>query len=232
MNKNLILLHGKARSGKGEVAKRLCEKFGYTELGFADYLKELSVDVFGWTPDEIWRNRTPESRRFMQLLGNEIGRAKDPDFWIKHLDKKIEGKYKDKKIVISDLRYKNEAQWGLSKSGELWLIRRPDATIEANPEHISEHDLEDWKIWHHIIENDSTLDVLYEKVDDIVLGRLKKQLTKKETDNKASLICDIVNILSEESISIAGNIINTLSKKLTELGWMKIIHPRRKWGKR
>jgi hypothetical protein len=229
MNKNLILIHGKARSGKNEIAKRLCEKFGYTELGFADYLKELAIEVFGWTPDEIYRNRTPESRRFMQLLGNEIGRAKDPDFWVKHLDKKIEGKYKDKKIVISDLRYTNEAQWGLDKGGELWLVKRPDAVIEANPEHISEHDLEDWKIWHHIIENNSTLDILYEKVDNIILEKPKEIPTKKEFDNEASLINDIINILGEENILVAGNIIKMLSKKLTRNGWTKILHPRRKW---
>lgn len=231
MNKNLILLHGKARSGKGEVAKRLCEKFGYTELGFADYLKELAVEVFGWTPDEVYRNRTPESRYFLQLLGNEIGRAKDIDFWVKHLDKKIEGKYKDKKIVISDLRYKNEAQWGLNKGGELWLIKRPDAEtlIESNPEHASEHDLENWKIWMHVIENNSSLENLYEKVDSIILEKPKEILTKKELDNEASLICDIINILGEENILVAGNIIKMLSKKLTRSGWTKILHPRRKW---
>ena len=126
MKPRLILVHGKARSGKGEVAKRLCEKYGYVEVGFADYLKELAVEVFGWSAEEIWTNRTPESRKFMQLLG-EIGRMVDPDFWIKKLEERLKGKYKDKNIVISDLRYENEAVWGRHNNGQLWIIKRPDA---------------------------------------------------------------------------------------------------------
>ena len=232
MKSKLILVHGKARSGKGEVAKRLCEKFGYIELGFADYLKELAVTIFGWAPDEVYRNRTPESRRFMQLLGNEIGRAKDLDFWVKHLQKTIEGKYKDKNIVISDLRYKNEAQWGLDCKGELWLVKRSEAIIEANPEHISEHDLEDWKIWNHVLENDGSLKNLYDAVDNIILEEPKKILTKEETLTESSLICDIIDILNDEGTPIAGNLISALGKNLAKLGWTKKILSQRKWGKK
>lgn len=232
MKSKLILVNGKARSGKGEVAKRLSEKFGYVELGFADYLKELAVNIFGWAPDEVYRNRTPESRHFMQLLGNEIGRAKDLDFWVKHLQKTIEGKYKDKNIVISDLRYKNEAQWGLDCKGELWLVKRSEALIEANPEHISENDLKDWKIWAHVIKNDGSLEDLYIKVDNIILEKPKEIPTKKEATTEASLVCDIIDILSDEGTPIAGNLISALGKNLTKLGWTKKILSQRKWGKR
>jgi len=229
MKPGLILIHGKARSGKGEVAKRLCEKYGYVELGFADYLKELAVTVFGWDPDVIYRNRTPESRRFMQLLG-EIGRICDPDFWIKKLEAKLKGKYFGKNIVVSDLRYKNEADWGKNNSGQLWLVERPGAEhlIEANPEHESEHSLDEWKIWDHVIVNDTTLADLCRKVDEIVCGE-KVKLTKKEIGNKNLLLQDIIEILSDSPIE--GEIINRLADKLSTFGWTKISFPARKWKK-
>lgn len=237
MKPKLILVHGKARSGKGEVAKRLCEKYGYVEVGFADYLKELAVEVFGWSMDEIWTNRTPESRKFMQLLGNEIGRAKNPNFWIVKLAERLKGKYKDKNVVVSDLRYENEAVWGRNSGGQLWLVKRSDAEkmIEANPEHISEHDLEKWTDWDTIFINDGTIEELYRQVDDIVdyetnhKEKVEVKINNKKNDEvRALLLQDLTEIFAD--LPMDGQILNKIAMGLDAFGWKKgKTLPRRKW---
>lgn len=237
----LILVHGKARSGKGEVAKRLCEKYGYVEVGFADCLKELAVEVFGWDPNEIWVNRTPESRKFMQLLGNEIGRAKNSNFWIKKLEERLEGKYKDKNIVISDLRYTNEAEWGKNSGGQLWYLWRPGAKdlIEGNPEHASEQDLKKWKDWDYTIINDGTVDDLYEKVDGIIDPNedlkkgpevVSKSDNKKSVETRTLLLTDLIEIFTDSPID--GKLLNKIVSGLDSLGWRKVgTFPPRKWNR-
>ncbi|MCK4359196.1 MAG: hypothetical protein KAW92_10745 [Candidatus Cloacimonetes bacterium] len=235
--KSLILLHGKARSGKGEVAKRLCEKYGYVEVGFADYLKELAVEVFGWDPSEIWINRTPASRKFMQLLGNEIGRAKNFDFWIKKLEERLKGKYKGKNIVVSDLRYWNEAEWGKNSGGQLWYLWRSGAKkmIEGNPEHASEQDLENWKDWDYTIINDGTIEDLYREVDGIIekdsIEKKKEEVKsnkKKNVETRALLLQDLIEIFVDSPMD--GQTLNRIVTGLDAFGWKKVgTFPLRKW---
>ena len=236
--KSLILLNGKARSGKGEVAKRLCEKYGYVEVGFADYLKELAVEVFGWDPDEIWINRTPESRKFMQLLGNEIGRAKNSDFWIKKLEERLKGKYKGKNIVVSDLRYGNEAEWGRNSGGQLWLVKRPSAEkmIEANPNHASEQDLEKQNLWDAIFMNDGTVEDLYRQVDEVmnyekIIGEKKEEVKsnkKKNVETRVLLLQDLIEIFVDSPMD--GQTLNRIAIGLDAFGWRKVgTFPPRKW---
>jgi len=231
MKPQLILLHGKARSGKGEVAKRLCEEYGYVEVGFANYLKELATNVFGWNHDEIYTNRTPESRKFMQLLGNEIGRAKDPNFWIRKLEERLnEPFFKGKNIVISDLRYQNEAEWGRSKGGQLWKVIRPDVEelIEANPDHASENDLKDWQSWDCIISNYKTLEDLYKEVDIAISRYEKPEIVNNKT--LALLLTDLIDIACENDRTVDGSTLKMLASGLEKLGWKKVgTFPYRRW---
>lgn len=234
MKPSLILLHGKARSGKGEVAKRLCEEYSYVEVGFADYLKELAIKIFGWNHDEIYTNRTPESRKFMQLLGNEIGRAKDPNFWIKKLEERLsEPFFKGKNIVISDTRYQNEAEWGRSRGGQLWKVIRPkvEELIEANPDHASENDLRDWKHWDCIISNHKTLEDLYKEVDVAISRYEKPEIVNNKT--LALLLTDLIDIVCEcrrTDVHISGEHLKILAFGLEKLGWKKVgTFPLRRW---
>lgn len=235
MNPKLILLHGKARSGKGEISKYLCERYGYVEIGFADYLKELAITIFGWTQEEIYKNRTPESRKFMQFLGTEIGRAKDPNFWIKKLEQKLdEPFYKNKNIVISDVRFKNEAEWGKSKGGQVWLIMRPYAEelIESNPEHLSENDLKDWYKWDQVISNDKTIEDLTGQVDKIMLQEEERKKVENE-ETYAILLSDIIDVVAEyNDFNLDGDRLRILASGLEKLGWGKGEKlPKRKWSK-
>lgn len=179
-NIDLVLIHGEAHSGKGVAAKILTDQHGFREVGFADCLKEIAIKYFDWPYDLIHVNgkRTPESRLFMQAIG-EAGRLLSPDFWIRRLTIKIfetstlsetenfcSGNFR---FVISDLRYLNEAEWGKSVGGELWEIFRTGEfeKIEAGANHISETALSSFDKWDQIIVNDSDLTALATKIADI-----------------------------------------------------------------
>jgi hypothetical protein len=60
----------------------------------------------------------------------------DPDLWIQVLANRIQMVADDSDcIVISDVRFENEAQWIRSKGGELWHIVRPgfDGGVREHP---------------------------------------------------------------------------------------------------
>ena len=64
-----IAIHGKARSGKDEIAKILLNAYGFTHIGFADKLKEFAVKYFELDPTTIYEKKTKESRQILQGIG-------------------------------------------------------------------------------------------------------------------------------------------------------------------
>lgn len=68
----IIGVSGKARSGKDEFAKMLCEAFGFKQMSFADKVKKFGIAYFGLTHQEAYVKKTPFSRRVLQGVGNSI----------------------------------------------------------------------------------------------------------------------------------------------------------------
>jgi len=68
----IIGINGKARSGKDEVAKILCECFGFKKVAFADKLKELLIEYFGFTHTQLYEKKNKKSREMLQGVGNAI----------------------------------------------------------------------------------------------------------------------------------------------------------------
>lgn len=69
-----IALTGKFRSGKDEVAKYLCARYGYTQFAFGDELKRYYHELFGHTD--------AKPREGYQWFGQTM-RARDPDIWVR-----------------------------------------------------------------------------------------------------------------------------------------------------
>jgi len=62
----IVYILGEAHSGKGEAARHLVAEHGFTEICFADPMKRVLVDWYGFTEDQLWgesglRN-VPDSR--------------------------------------------------------------------------------------------------------------------------------------------------------------------------
>lgn len=118
---------GHAGAGKDMVADYLVNKHGFIRMALADPIKEIAHDYFG-VPWEVLRvSAKPEKvRTLLQQLGTEVGRAYDPDIWVTHLGRELLN-HPFEKIVITDVRFPNEAEAIVNKfGGDLILIQRPD----------------------------------------------------------------------------------------------------------
>ena len=167
----IIGLSGYAQSGKDSTAELLCLNYGYTRLAFADPMRQAlmvinprldsitrvsdMVEDYGW--DTAKRN--PEVRRLLQVLGTDFGRKMlGDDVWINIA---LLGIKSEDKIVISDVRYPNEAEAIKKLGGSLWRINRHNHSAVNG--HTSEHAMDNY-MFNHVIYNDGTLDDLSDEV--------------------------------------------------------------------
>lgn len=135
-------------------------------------------------------------RRLMQLLGTDAGRnILHPDIWVnatmseykfQHFRTvKIDGMFSHQEMIypkwiISDVRFKNEADIIKEKGGLLIRVNRPCTTCNeyvnqfcSNPYHVSNHqseiNLDDYGKFDYVINNDGTVDELILKTKDILI---------------------------------------------------------------
>lgn len=167
----LIGLSGLAGSGKDTVREILEQRHEIDGLAFADPMRDMLsalLDTIGvdsnWMTDRD-RKEAPipelgvSYRTMAQQLGTEWGRAIDQDFWLKIAGAKIAlyQKYDSKGVVISDVRFPNEAAWIKSAGGVIWKIIRPG--IEPVRAHQSEAHINDLP-YDYVIDNRGTIDEL------------------------------------------------------------------------
>lgn len=169
----LIGLIGRARSGKDTVAGYLARRHMFAHIAFADPVKEMLEVAFGdlfrdgdrEKPID-WLGKSP--RQLMQTLGTEWGRNRvHPELWVLLTEQKVKHFVElDMPLVISDVRFHNEADMILKHGGELWQIQRDGASVA---EHISEQ--AQWDTYQtKTIENNDSLEELYLKVEEAYQG--------------------------------------------------------------
>ena len=162
----IIGLSGYAQSGKDTVAKTLVEQYGFTREAFADKIRQLAQEVNPLVGDSIHLNelldeygwdvakQNPYVRQFLQQLGVGARKLFGEEFWIKEALKPLESKGN---FVFTDVRFVNEADTIRSNNGYIWRVKRPG--IEAVNSHISEHEL-DWYKVDQILSNRGTIEEL------------------------------------------------------------------------
>lgn len=108
----VILISGKARSGKGVSANIIQEQLEQRDkkvfqIAYADYLKELTTRLTGWNSV-----KDTYGRSLIQQLGTNIVRDKlqMKDLWINHVinEIKIAEQLGYTHTLITDCRFKNE----------------------------------------------------------------------------------------------------------------------------
>jgi hypothetical protein len=194
----LVGLIGKKRVGKDTFAAVLVEEFGFARVAFADPLKEMAltidpwihgfsgthrlataVRVHGW---ESAKDRHPDVRYFLQRLGDGV-RQFDPEFWVRVGMAQADLLRHDrpmgsmgipaKPVVITDVRYPNEADAVREAGGILVRIMRPG--VDDGDTHASETALDDYEV-DAIVENDGDLadlrELAHDVMEDIRLERL------------------------------------------------------------
>ena len=180
----IIGLSGYAQSGKDSVAKILVDNYNFERIGFADALKDIALSInpimengyslsreikeFGW---DITKNARTEARRFLQELGTTLRDKVDKDIWVNIAMKKV-AEYND--VVISDVRFQNEADAIRKAGGQIWRVERPN--IHAVNSHVSESDMDEWD-FDAYVHNDGNLDnldfavkLMYRKTHELLRG--------------------------------------------------------------
>ncbi|HQR20058.1 MAG TPA: deoxynucleotide monophosphate kinase [Burkholderiaceae bacterium] len=141
----LIGIHGKARSGKDTVAKWFGRERGAFLSAFAFPIKQAVIGMFapltgiGWEHfenTELKETGLPHigvsPRALAQALGTEFGReCVHPDVWVMMTESYLKscqvwGK-PNQVVVMSDLRFENEAEWLRRNGGTVIHLTRPGA---------------------------------------------------------------------------------------------------------
>ena len=103
-------------------------------------------------------------RSLMQLFGSEVGRSLHPNTWCNT----VMQWYKDSdNWILSDTRFPNEAKAIKDRGGLLIKINRKG--YENTGDHASETALDSYTEFDYVIENDSTIEDLIEKVKNILI---------------------------------------------------------------
>ena len=165
---NTIGLVGYSQSGKDTVADILVKNYGYTRVAFADkireflyglnpmvtcsptgYLQDL-VNLVGWDAAK----QEPQVRRLLQDLGNSARKTIDENVWVTLALGNIDV---NQRVVITDVRFENEAMMIKLMGGQLWRVKR----VGVGPvnDHVSESELEGYKV-NQIFVNNGTIEDL------------------------------------------------------------------------
>lgn len=171
---NIIGLTGYAQSGKDTVAKTLIEEYGYTRIGFADSIREFLLRVnpilhdgrrvgewvkeYGW---EITKAQT-EARRLLQETGMVAREMFGENFWVAIALSNINP---NDKVVVTDVRFTNEAHMIKMLGGKVWRIVRPG--VGPINSHVSESDMDSYEA-DNVIMNDGTLENLRDQVQRLL----------------------------------------------------------------
>lgn len=206
----LIGLTGFAASGKDEFADKLVEEFGYTKVGFADALYKMALWVnppiggstladvvaeLGWTEAKQY----PEVREFLQKLGTEgVREILGEDAWVNALMPSVDKMLMDKEnVVITNVRFKNEALAILDRDGLLLRVKR-HGVGPANS-HSSEGG-EAFEFSHGTVENNGSKEDLAVAAKEVHLGLSKSSLFPTTADAMITHFLDKVDRCIDDSI--------------------------------
>lgn len=175
--KRLIGIMGLARVGKDTATAHLCDTYGMESYAFADPIKSMLTGVFGdlfrdgdrEAPID-WLGKSP--RQLMQTLGTEWGREiVHPDLWVLVADQMWK-KYQEigwgAGVVLSDVRFRNEAEWILAQGGLLISLSRDGVAAVAT--HVSEQNIP-FDLANVSLENNGTVEELAAAVTATVDAR-------------------------------------------------------------
>jgi len=169
----LIVISGKARSGKNTLGEILKRKFkeNYFEMAYANELKRRLREDFDLSreqlygdlkevPDKRYRKITDKDevvywtpREIMQFMGTEAFRTIDDNFWVKQLLKYID-RNKLKNVIITDGRFPSEINAVKERGGIHIRIERDHSMQVHGQAHASEVSLDgyteaDYNIFNH-----------------------------------------------------------------------------------
>lgn len=182
---------------------KACSDSAWEKHAFADALKAcasiiLDSDVLMFENERFKNSPTTldlmdsdnvrmTNRKFLQLLGTEVGRSIDKDLWVKVLISKYKSKFSQrieygydefgKRVpiemivmepcwIVTDTRFPNEADAIRREGGLLIRVNRNAGFTDS---HLSETALDNYENFDEIIDNNGSIEDLIGQVYDIML---------------------------------------------------------------
>lgn len=167
---------GRKGVGKDLISDYLTTRYGYNKVAFASTLKDATKVLFGFNNDQLYGDQKEvidprwgiSPRQAFQWLGTDIFRIK-----VQELIPKIEDKFwiesalsnTTEKIVISDVRFANEVRTIRERGGKVIKVVREGIPRD---DHVSEKGIDLITEYDFIINNQGTIEDLYQKIDQII----------------------------------------------------------------
>lgn len=185
----IIGLLGPKQCGKTTFAEYLVSKYQYTETYFSDSLKKACQALFLFSDDQLYgtqeQKETPDPRWFgcsprtaMQFVGTDLLRNNldkimpglGNDVFTHHFKLWYEEQsalYPDRCIVISDVRFLNEASCIKQLGGIIIKIDREGLT--SNDTHQSETEHNDIE-YDYVVYNTGSLEDYHRAIDAVLVN--------------------------------------------------------------
>jgi hypothetical protein len=174
---------GKAGSGKDTAGMALVRQLGFERFAFADPIKAGLNGMFDFNPSR-WQDREWKEaplpvlgispRKLAQTLGTEWGRELDTDFWVKVTESLITQSMSNR-VVITDVRFDNEALWIRKQGG--WVIELIRDKAAAVNEHVSEAGINPRHVDFHIVNDFKSVEALEKHVIREIQDKINMRIT-------------------------------------------------------
>ena len=154
----------KMGSGKDTSVEYLIKKYGGVKVSFSEPL----YDILHYA-QKVCEFSEEKDRWFLQTIGTEWARNKNPDVWVNLAIKRIREIEKENiNVYNSDIRFYNELNI-LKKEGFICVKINREVDREFS-NHISENELDNVedREWDYVIDNNGSLEDLYKKIDKII----------------------------------------------------------------
>lgn len=174
---------GKKQSGKSTASTYLESKISATRINFKDALLEeiemnfpdllqamidmmdkTQYDGWGWTVDDLFREKPPIMRALLQNYGTEVRRGDEEDYWVERWKESVAEVEGD--IIVDDVRFLNEAQAVKDLGGMVIKIERTD--LIQTDSHSSETEMDLIIPDYTISVKTGQHDLLYRNLDFIL----------------------------------------------------------------
>lgn len=177
----------KAGRGKDTCSDYLVKQYNFKKIAFADPIRQVAKTLFQFCDSQLTNHKEKESiderinktpRQVMQEIGMMFREKYGPNFWVdRTLSPILNSPEPNRLFCISDVRFTNEIEELLKleqeKRAKVVLIKienQKDFEKNQVQEHISESivDTHPASKFHLIIQNTSSLDSLYRKLDHMI----------------------------------------------------------------